>query len=356
MYSRPAQVRLDAVEHDEVVGAARCGRPGSRWPATTPGAVSPSTSSTVGPLLGEVVERVGVDLADRRRAPSVSYGRAPPSPRRRRRTSRSARSAGPGGCSGASPSTSSASTSSTVMARPYGASAVGVVLDEVVDAAGEGLDVGRVDGREHADAQLVAAELAVAVGVDDRRWRAARRRPVGVERVVEVDRADDGRALGRVGDERRGPLPRLGPAVEVRRRRLRSASTHQSSPPMLEHPPQLVGRAAAASRPPACCTSGRGGCCRARSRGRATPDASGRTRRCARCARRRPASRRRATARRRRRSTSAGRSSRRRPRPDPTAGRRRPRWRRRRRGVGRSPAGRRSSIATPVEVSLWVRA
>src|SRR5258708_4815421 len=33
-------------------------------------------------------------------------------------------------------------------------------FDDVVDAGGEGLDVGRVDGREHADAQLVAAQLA----------------------------------------------------------------------------------------------------------------------------------------------------------------------------------------------------
>ena len=47
--------------------------------------------------------------------------------------------------------------------------------DDVVDAVGQRVDVGRVDRREHADAQLVAAELAVRVGVERRRWPAAPR-------------------------------------------------------------------------------------------------------------------------------------------------------------------------------------
>jgi hypothetical protein len=41
------------------------------------------------------------------------------------------------------------------------------VLDDPVDAAGQCADVGRLDGREHADAQLVAAQLAVRLGVHD---------------------------------------------------------------------------------------------------------------------------------------------------------------------------------------------
>jgi hypothetical protein len=41
------------------------------------------------------------------------------------------------------------------------------VLHHVVDAGRERLDVGRLDRGEHRDAQLVAAELAVGLGVDD---------------------------------------------------------------------------------------------------------------------------------------------------------------------------------------------
>ncbi len=113
-----------------------------------------------------------------------------------------------------------------------------VVLDEVVDARREGLDVGRVDGREHADAQLVAAELAVAVGVDDAVGPQRRADLGGVDRVVEVDRADDRRALGRIGDERRGPRPLLGPAVEVVRRRA-AALDAPVEPAGSEHPAEL---------------------------------------------------------------------------------------------------------------------
>ena len=54
-----------------------------------------------------------------------------------------------------------------------------------------------------ADAQLVAPELAVGLGVDDAVGAQRRGDRGGVDLVVEVDRADDERALGRVGDERR---------------------------------------------------------------------------------------------------------------------------------------------------------
>src|SRR6478672_5721316 len=43
----------------------------------------------------------------------------------------------------------------------------GQAFDDVVDAVGERRDVGRLYGREHRDAQLVAPELSVRVGVDD---------------------------------------------------------------------------------------------------------------------------------------------------------------------------------------------
>src|SRR5262249_7738889 len=49
---------------------------------------------------------------------------------------------------------------------PPRAGAAGLeVLDDEVDAGGERLDVRRVDRREHGDAQLVAAELAVRLDV-----------------------------------------------------------------------------------------------------------------------------------------------------------------------------------------------
>ena len=44
----------------------------------------------------------------------------------------------------------------------------------MIDARGQRLDVGAVDGREHADAQLVASELAVATDVEDPVRRADR--------------------------------------------------------------------------------------------------------------------------------------------------------------------------------------
>ena len=214
----------------------------------------------------------------------------------------------------------------------------------------------RLDGREHADADLVASELAIAVGVDDAVGAQGGGELGGVDAGVEVDRGDDGRALGGVGDEGRRPCGRLGPAVEVLGRGRRALGAGGQSAE-LEHPRELVGEQHQRGRPPACCTSGRDGCCRGRWRGRATPAASVPRRRCDRCARSPPANRRRSTGRRRRRSTSAGRSSTRRRRPGPTAGRRPPTWRRRGRAGRRSrPSGRRSCIATPVDVSLWVRA
>src|SRR5687767_3640066 len=68
-------------------------------------------------------------------------------------------------------------------------------LDDDVDATGQALDIVGIDRREHADAQLVAAELAVAVRVDDaigaQRGVDRRRVDATVGRRREVDRADD---------------------------------------------------------------------------------------------------------------------------------------------------------------------
>ena len=73
-------------------------------------------------------------------------------------------------------------------------------LDDPVDAGGQRGDVGRVDGGVHRDAELVAAELAVGLGVDDAVGAQGGRDRGGVDAVVEVDGADDQRAVRRVGD------------------------------------------------------------------------------------------------------------------------------------------------------------
>jgi hypothetical protein len=114
------------------------------------------------------------------------------------------------------------------------------LLHDVVDARGQGADVVGLDRREHRDAQLVAPELAVGLDVDD---------PVGAQRggdlrgvdvVGEVDRPDDERALGRIGDERRRVGLLLGPAVQVRRRG-GGAGDHAVEAAAREHPLDLVG-------------------------------------------------------------------------------------------------------------------
>ena len=68
-------------------------------------------------------------------------------------------------------------------------------LDAVVEAGGECPRIGRVDGREHADTQLVAAQLAVAVHVEDAIGAQDAVKGVGIDRLVEVDCGHDLRAL-----------------------------------------------------------------------------------------------------------------------------------------------------------------
>ena len=113
-------------------------------------------------------------------------------------------------------------------------------VDDPVDAGGERLHVGEVDRREEPDAQLVAPQLAIGLGVDDPVGAQRGGHRGGVDLVGEVDRAHDERALGRIGDERRGEVAVLRPAVEVagvRARALHAAVEAAEA----EHPVELVG-------------------------------------------------------------------------------------------------------------------
>ena len=111
-----------------------------------------------------------------------------------------------------------------------------------------------LDGREHADAQLVATQLAVRLGVDD---------AVGAQRLGDRGRVDGRRrsrscrrrasAVRRVGHERRGDLGRLGPAVEVRRG-LRGARGGTSPGRRWPASTRSGRRAGTGSPPPGCCS------------------------------------------------------------------------------------------------------
>src|SRR4051794_38259691 len=65
------------------------------------------------------------------------------------------------------------------------------VVGDPVDAAGQRLDVIRVDRREHRDPQLVAAELAVGLRVHDSVGAQHLRDRRCVDGLGEIDRADD---------------------------------------------------------------------------------------------------------------------------------------------------------------------
>ncbi len=72
---------------------------------------------------------------------------------------------------------------------PAAAALIADPLDDPVDAGGQRLHVGGLDGGEHADPQLVAPELAVGLDVDDavraqRRRDARRRRPSSSKSIV----------------------------------------------------------------------------------------------------------------------------------------------------------------------------
>ena len=176
--------------------------------------------------------------------------------------------------------------------------------------------------------------------------------------VGEVDRADDQRALRRVGDERRGapPTPRPSRRGAPTRRGVRA--THQLEPAAVEHPLDLVGEQEQRRQ--------RGrvvGLLLARvlerdRRARGTPAASGPSAPSS-CSIRSiaaglssasqspPSEPKRLL---RREVVGVGLARRRR------AGRRRPRWRRSGPALRRRPPGARTGTMTPVEVSLCAQA
>src|SRR5271156_3827911 len=84
-------------------------------------------------------------------------------------------------------------------------------LDYPIDALGEGADVIGFDRGEHRDPQLVAAEFAVRLGVNDAVSPERLRDRRGVYVVHEIDRANHLGTQRGVGDERRGEGPLLGP-------------------------------------------------------------------------------------------------------------------------------------------------
>jgi hypothetical protein len=91
------------------------------------------------------------------------------------------------------------------------------VLQDPVDARAQSLDVGWIDRGEHADPQLVAAQLAVRLDVDDAVCPQRGCEGRGVDLISEVDRADDQGALWRIDYERCGEFLSLSPPVQVPR-------------------------------------------------------------------------------------------------------------------------------------------
>jgi hypothetical protein len=89
-------------------------------------------------------------------------------------------------------------------------------VDHPVDAPGERCHVGRIDRGIQRDAQLVAAELAIGLDIDDpvgAQYPGDRRR---VDLGGQVDGRDDGRPVARIGDEGRRVRGVLRPAVDGR--------------------------------------------------------------------------------------------------------------------------------------------
>ncbi len=104
-------------------------------------------------------------------------------------------------------------------------------LDHPVDALGEGADVVRLDRGEHRDPQLVSAQFAIRLGVDDAVSPQDLRDGPGVDVVDEVDRAHHLRPQPGVGDKWRGVGPLLRPRVQPLRR-VRGAFDRPVKPPL----------------------------------------------------------------------------------------------------------------------------
>ena len=170
-------------------------------------------------------------------------------------------------------------------------------------------------GREHRDAQLVAAELAVRLGVDDAVGAQHLGDRGGVDAVGEVDRADDLRALRRVRHERRGVRRSSRPRCRAAPDGVRGARRRPSRGRRCRSASRSGRPAGTAWRPPGCCRSGP--CAElsiAIGRSKNAGIVAAGRRRSRRPAPARPGTSARSTGRRRRRSTSAARSSRRRSR------------------------------------------
>ena len=152
------------------------------------------------------------------------------------------------------------------------------VVDHVVDAGGERLDVGRVDRGVHRDPQLVAAELAVGLGVDD---------PVGAQGLRRSRRRrSTRRSRWCRSPASGGPGPRRTAWCTTSSRPSRRArrSWRWSARPCRRARPGRSSSPAArpsgtAWRPTGCCRSGSCASCRSRSAGRRTPGCAGRSRR-----------------------------------------------------------------------------
>ena len=127
-------------------------------------------------------------------------------------------------------------------------------LDHPVDAAGQWADVVGFDVGEHADPQLVAAELAVRLGVDHAvgPQRAPRRRPRRRRRSRWWPPPASG---GRVGDERHGVRRVLGPGVDPARR-LGGAGRGERQTALAVQPVELISAAGTGWRWPGCSGSG----------------------------------------------------------------------------------------------------
>ena len=91
------------------------------------------------------------------------------------------------------------------------------VLDDVVDALGERHDIGRLDRREDADAQLVASELAVSAGIDDSVVAKRLDDLLGADCVIQIDGHGRGGPGGFVLDEGVCVFAAFRPLVQQRR-------------------------------------------------------------------------------------------------------------------------------------------
>ena len=101
-----------------------------------------------------------------------------------------------------------------IYGRQCGAYMPSQVLDHVVDALGEGHDISRFHRGEHANAQLVAAQLAVAGGVHNAVLAQDGQYLRGLDSLVQINGDHGVRACVRIDDERSGVFGALGPRVQ----------------------------------------------------------------------------------------------------------------------------------------------